>query len=211
MLYSKKLWKSISLLASFMAIAQWDESTWNLPPNCWARYWSPLAQTLYSDRYRWDADSWDWLAAVCDPCGHYSVGCSSWCGSGPCVDVQPPCKERARDYKSILWQRDDSTAGTWGYLLEDAPVHDKHHNAWYPEANRAGDERIGLVNHKCALIWTQWDLTQMLGRCIPAQKDGRKWDEGGQYPDIGKHKTDGSMCHIQWILQGTHYGIVSIQ
>lgn len=61
-----------------------------------------------------------------------------------------------------------------GYLLEDAPVHDKHHNARYPEANRAGDERIGLVNHKCALIWTQRDLTQMLGRCIPAQKDGRK-------------------------------------
>lgn len=97
------------------------------------------------------------------------------------------------------------------HLLEDAPVHDEHHNAWNPKANRAGDERIGLVDHKRALIRTQWDLTQMLRRCVPAQKDGRKWNEGGQYPDIGEHKTDGAVCHIQWILQGTHYCIVSVK
>lgn len=60
------------------------------------------------------------------------------------------------------------------HLLEDAPVHDEHHNAGYPKANRTGDERIGLVDHKCALIRTQRDLTQMLRRCVPAQKDGRE-------------------------------------
>lgn len=51
----------------------------------------------------------------------------------------------------------------------------------------------------------------MLRRCVPAQKDGRKRNEGGQYPDIGEHKTDGTVCHIQWILQGTHYCIVSVK
>lgn len=133
-----------------------------------------------------------------------------------------PAKDR-RDYESISGRANKRRridmvtvfAGmrqvVYEHLLEDAPVHDEHHNAWNPKANRAGDERIGLVDHKRALIRTQRDLTQMFLRCVPAQKDGRKRDEGGQYPDIGEHKTDGAVCHIQWILQGTHYSIVSVK
>lgn len=64
----------------------------NLPPNCLVRCWSPHALTSHSDRCRWDADSSGWWAAEFGPCGHYSAECSSWCGSGPCVDVRLPCK-----------------------------------------------------------------------------------------------------------------------
>lgn len=94
-------------------------------------------------------------------------------------------------------------------ILKDAPVHNQHDDARYPEAHWTGDESVGLVDHKRALIRMQRDLAQMLRRRVPAQENGRERDEGGQYPDIRQHKANGSMCHIQRIFQGTHYRIVS--
>lgn len=95
--------------------------------------------------------------------------------------------------------------------LKDAPVHHQHHNAGYPEAHRTGDEGVGLVDHKRALVRMQGNLPQVLLRRVPAQKDGREGYEGGQDPHIGEHEADRFVCHIQWILQWTHNGVVSVK
>jgi len=95
--------------------------------------------------------------------------------------------------------------------LKDAPVHHQHHDAGYPEAHRAGDEGVGLVDHKRALVGVQGHLPQMLLRGVPAQEDGREGYEGGQDPYVGEHEADRFVCHIQWILQRTHDGVVSVK
>lgn len=149
-----------------------------IPPNCWEHYSTPLVRILHWDRNRWDVSSWDWWAAGCGPCERCSAVCWNWCGSMPCADAQPPWKEETARCKLISNFR-CMHSGTECHSLKDAPVHNQHDNAWYPEAHWTGDECVGLVNHKWTLIRMQGNLAQMLGRCVPAQENRCKRNKGG--------------------------------
>lgn len=49
----------------------------------------------------------------------------------------------------------------------------------------------------------------MLGRRVPAEKDGREGDQGRQDPHVRQHEEHGPLRHVQRVLERTYDGEVS--
>lgn len=72
--------------------------------------------------------------------------------------------------------------------LKDAPVHHQHHNAGYPEAHRTGDEGVGLVDHKRALVRMQGNLRRCSSVVYQPRKMGVKDMRAGRIHTLASMK-----------------------